>query len=584
MGFLKIYLRCFGLLDSEKRIAIILSLAGAALALLQFAEPILFGQVVDSLSKDKPAMHLVAMWAGFGFLSVAASVYIATHADRLAHRRRLGVMAHYFEHVVDLPASFHGEAQSGRLIGIMLSGTDKLFGMWLAMFREHLTAFVALVILIPTALYMNWQMALLLIGLMTVYAAFSALVVHKTHFGQTEATRYHVEVSGRVGDVIGNVAVVQSFTRLQEEARALRDLMGKLLAAQVPVLTWWAVMSILNKAAATITIVAIFALGTTLHAAGKTTVGEIVSFVGFATLLIGRLDQLSSFVSRMFFDAPAMKQFFEILDERSTLVEKPDAQPLKVGAGLVAFEGVSFRYPGSKSGIFDVNFEARPGETVAIVGPTGSGKTTTLALLQRVRDPQAGRITIDGQDLRDVTLESVRHAIGVVFQDAGLFDRSIAENLRIGKPGASDDEIKAAARLAEAEGFILGKSDGYSTRAGERGRTMSGGERQRLAIARAILKDAPILILDEATSALDTETEAKIKIALDRLARGRTTFVIAHRLSTVKNADMILFMEEGRIVERGSYKDLVAAGGRFADLVNAGELSDEEAAKVETGA
>jgi ATP-binding cassette subfamily B protein len=272
-----------------------------------------------------------------------------------------------------------------------------------------------------------------------------------------------------------------------------------------------------------------------------------------------------------------MKQFFEVLDERSTLEEKPGAPALKVTQAHVKFEGVTFHYPGTQVGITDVTFEAQPGETVAIVGPTGSGKTTTLALLQRVRDPAQGRILIDGQDLRDVSLDSIRHAIGVVFQDAGLFDRSIAENLRIGKPTATDDEIRAAARLAEAEPFIRTKADGYDTRAGERGRTLSGGERQRLAIARAVLKDAPILILDEATSALDTETEARIKLALDRLARGRTTFVIAHRLSTVKNANQILFMENGRIIERGSYAELIALGGRFADLVEAGTLADDPA-------
>jgi ATP-binding cassette subfamily B protein len=320
----------------------------------------------------------------------------------------------------------------------------------------------------------------------------------------------------------------------------------------------------------------LFALGTTLHARGEITVGEIVSYVGFATMLIGRLDQLTHFLSSLVFDAAGMRQFFAVLDQTSTLVEKPGAPPLKVSGGRVVFEHVTFKYPNSNSGIFDVSFVAEPGETVAIVGPTGSGKSTALALLQRARDPDAGAVAIDGQDLRDVTIDSIRRSIGVVFQDPGLFDRSIAENLRIGKPDASDDEIRRAARLAEADGFIENKTGGYDTRAGERGRGLSGGERQRLAIARAVLKNAPILILDEATSALDNETELKIKRALDKLARDRTTFVIAHRLSTVRSADKILYMEAGRILEVGKFDDLVAKGGRFADLVEAGELKDEE--------
>jgi ATP-binding cassette subfamily B protein len=207
------------------------------------------------------------------------------------------------------------------------------------------------------------------------------------------------------------------------------------------------------------------------------------------------------------------------------------------------------------------------------VGPTGAGKTTTLALLQRLRSPDLGRILIDGQDIEDVTLNSLRHQVAVVFQDAGLFNRSIAENIRIGRPDASDAEVEEAARMAEAHDFIARKPGGYQFVIGERGASLSGGERQRIAIARAILKNAPILILDEATSALDVETESRIKRALDRLRQGRTTFIIAHRLSTVADADMILVLDAGRIVERGTFRELVAQQGLFAHLVAEGGFS-----------
>ncbi|MBV5266639.1 glucan ABC transporter ATP-binding protein/ permease [Pinisolibacter aquiterrae] len=577
MSFFRLYFRAVALVGPDKGLAAGLAVAGIVLAFLGFAEPILFGRVVDALTHDRPAMTLVALWAGLGFLGIAAGIFVSLHADRLAHRRRLEVMKSFFEHVIQLPASFHSDEQSGRLIAVMLRGTDHLFSLLLSVFREHLTAVVMLVALIPVSIWMNWRMGLLLVALMVVYGTLSVIVVRKTRFGQERAESYHAQLSGRVVDVIGNVSVVQSFTRLQDEARALQSIMGNLIAAQFPVLNWWALASVLTRAAATITIVSLFALGTALHAKGEITVGEIVSFVGFATMLIGRLDQLTQFLSTLVFEAAGMRQFFEVLDRTSTLAEEPNAPALVVTGGRVVFDRVTFRYPRSTSGIFDVSFVAEPGETLAIVGPTGSGKSTALALLQRVRDPDEGRITIDGQDLRDVTLDSIRRAIGVVFQDPGLFDRSIAENLRIGKPDATDDEIRAAARLAEASGFIEGKQGGYDTRAGERGRGLSGGERQRLAIARAVLKNAPVLILDEATSALDNETELKIKRALETLSKNRTTFVIAHRLSTVRSADQILYMEAGRILERGRFDDLVAAKGRFAALVEAGELQDEEA-------
>ena len=320
--------------------------------------------------------------------------------------------------------------------------------------------------------------------------------------------------------MIGNVTVVQSYARLAAEMQAMRGMMAELLAAQYPVLTWWGLLTVLTRAAATIAMVAVFAVGAVLVARGEITVGEIVAFVGFANLLIGKLDQLSGFAVRIFQYAPTLRSFFDLLDATDGVREKPDARPLENVAGNVRYEGVTFRFRNSDQGVFDLNFEAPAGKTVALVGPTGAGKTTTLALLQRLREPDSGRILVDGHDIADVTLTSLRHNIAVVFQDAGLFNRSIAENIRVGRPDATDAEVEQAARLAEAHDFISKKPGGYDFVIGERGASLSGGERQRLAIARAILKDAPILILDEATSALDAETEASIKRALDRLRAG----------------------------------------------------------------
>jgi ATP-binding cassette subfamily B protein len=255
-------------------------------------------------------------------------------------------------------------------------------------------------------------------------------------------------------------------------------------------------------------------------------------------------------------------------------------------AGNVRYEDVTFRFKNSDQGVFNISFEAPAGRTVALVGPTGAGKTTTLALLQRLRAPETGRIIVDGHDIADVTVNSLRHNIAVVFQDAGLFNRSIAENIRVGRPDATDAEVEEAAQLAEAHDFIIKKPDGYQFVIGERGASLSGGERQRIAIARAILKNAPILILDEAASALDVETEARIKRALDRLRQGRTTLIIAHRLSTVANADTILVLEGGNIVERGTFRELVDNKGLFARLVIEGGFTvpGEEGQEVEAEA
>jgi len=228
---------------------------------------------------------------------------------------------------------------------------------------------------------------------------------------------------------------------------------------------------------------------------------------------------------------------------------------------------VSFAYPGGPNILSEVSFLARPGTATALVGQTGAGKSTAMSLLQRLWDPVSGRILIDGHDLRDVTLDSLRRAIGVVFQESMLFNRSIRDNLLIGKPDATQEEIERACRQAEAHDFIIRQSRGYDTMIGERGSTLSGGQRQRLAIARALLKDPPILILDEATSALDAATEARVGRALKALMTGRTTFIIAHRLSTVRDADEILVFDGGRIAERGTFDALLARHGKFAELV-----------------
>jgi ATP-binding cassette subfamily B protein len=318
--------------------------------------------------------------------------------------------------------------------------------------------------------------------------------------------------------------------------------------------------------------VVIFAAGAVLARRGEMTVGEIVSFIGFANLLIGRLDQVTGFVGRFFAQAPTVDAFFDLLATQADVRDAPHARPLGQVKGRVAFEGVTYRFPGTDTGVFDLTFTAEPGQTVALVGATGSGKTTTLALLQRLRDPEAGRITIDGIDVRDVTLASLRHAMAVVFQEAGLFNRSVAENLRVGRADATDAEIEEAARRADAHGFVARKPGGYGFVIGERGTALSGGERQRLAIARALLKGAPILLLDEATSALDTETEARVKRALDAARAGRTTFVIAHRLSTIVDADLIVVLEAGRVAERGRFAELARGGGPFSRLVAEGSF------------
>jgi glucan exporter ATP-binding protein len=581
MSLTRVYLRAIGFLAPEKWLTAMLILAGSALAMVLVYEQVLFGKVVDALAKKGDATPYIMQWALLGFFGILAGVLVAVMADRLAHRQRMVAMRSAFERSITLPISYHAEVGTGAVVRTIVAGSDTLFGTWLSFLREQTTALVGILLLVPTAIYMNWRLAALLGILAVVYAILNAIVVYRTSDGQAAVERHHISVAGRVGDVIGNVTVVQSYTRLSAEMNALRGLMSELLRAQYPVLTWWGVLTILTRSASTVTMVAVFAIGAMLAANDEATVGQIVSFVGFSQLLIGKLDQLSGFVTRIFMNAPTLRSFFQLLDTKLAITESKDATPLVDVKGNVRFENVSFRYGTGSQGVFDLDFEVPAGKTVALVGPTGSGKTTTLALLQRLRDPEAGRITIEGRDIRGVTLDSLRSAIAVVFQDAGLFNRPIGENIRVGRPEAPEAEVIEAARLAEAAEFIGQKPGGYDFVVGERGLSLSGGERQRIAIARAILKNAPILILDEATSALDTETEGKIKRALDTLREGRTTLIIAHRLSTVADADLILVFDKGRIVERGTFRTLVSHGELFARLVAEGGFHEPTEEKKE---
>lgn len=570
MTTLSAYRKAFGYLFAERTLAISLTLLGVFIAALQVMEPVLFGWAIDAMTKNEPSFPLIVMWAAAGFGAFLFGLGVSLQADRLCHRRRLAAMAAYLEHVLLLPLSFHSEARSGALMRIMTVGVDSMFLTWLSILREHFTGAVALLVILPIALWLNWKLALLLIGLMVVYVAVNAIVIRQTSGGQARVEQYFSDISGRVGDLFGNVSVLQSFLAVPAELADIRRSLTLLLETQYPVLNWWAILSVLTRAASSLSIVAIFAFGAYLRSTEGTSVGEIVSFVGFANMLIGRLDQITHFIMSLFYRGPQLIQFFEVMEEEKGPPEKPGALPLAVSGGHVAFEHVAFRYPTGEGGLADLSFEAKPGETVALVGPTGAGKSTTLALLQRAWDPQSGRILIDGQDVSEVTLASLRGAISVVFQDAGLFNRSIAENIRMGRPDATAAEIEEAARLAEAHDFIAAKPEGYATLVGERGQGLSGGERQRIAIARAILKNSPILILDEATSALDVATEARVQAALENLRAGRTTFVIAHRLSTVRAADRILVLRGGKVAEQGSFDDLVAQRSLFAELVKAG--------------
>jgi ATP-binding cassette, subfamily B, beta-glucan exporter len=573
----QVYTRALKYLSANRfRVAVVV-VANIILAVITIAEPILFGRIIDAISSGGSVTSVLMLWAGFGVFNTVAYVLVAREADRLAHGRRASLLTEAFGRIISMPLAWHHQRGTSNALHTLLRAAETLFGLWLEFMRTHLATAVALVLLIPTAISMDWRLSIVLAVLSIFYWIIGKVVMNRTKEGQASVESHYHNVFSHVSDSISNVSVLHSYNRIEAETLALKDYTRNLLSAQYPVLDWWALASGLNRTASTVSMGVILVIGAVLVQRGEIRVGDVVAFIGFANLLIGRLDLLRQFATQIFEARSKLEEFFKLEDSVQERAEPADAADLGDVRGEVEFRDVTFGFANTSQGVHEVSFIAKAGQTVAIVGPTGAGKTTLINLLQRVYDPQEGKILIDGQDIGKVTRKSLRHSIATVFQDAGLLNRSISENIRLGREGASEEEIAKAAEAAAATDFIESRLSGYETSVGERGNRLSGGERQRIAIARAILKNAPILVLDEATSALDVETEARVKTAIDRLRENRTTFIIAHRLSTVRDADKVIFLDDGRIVEMGTFDELSRSGGRFTSLLKtSGIVIDDE--------
>ncbi|WP_179039128.1 glucan ABC transporter ATP-binding protein/ permease [Rhizobium leguminosarum] len=583
MTLFKVYARALRYLGAYKLRVSLVVVANIVLATITIAEPILFGRIIDAISGKGEVKPILFMWATFAVFNTIAFVLVAREADRLAHGRRATLLTEAFGRIISMPLGWHHQRGTSNALHTLLRACETLFGLWLEFMRNHLSTVIALALLIPTAMSMDLRLSAVLMVLAIAYWLIGRVVMSRTKDGQASVENHYHTVFSHVSDSISNVSVLHSYNRIEAETRALKSFADRLLEAQYPVLDWWAIASALNRMASTIAMMVVLIIGTILVQAGQLRVGEVIAFIGFANLLIGRLDLMRQFATQIFEARSKLEEFYALEDSVREREEPAGNGEIKDVSGAIEFRDVSFGFGNSSQGLHNVSFSVKAGQTVAIVGPTGAGKTTLVNLLQRVYDAQGGKILVDGTDITKVTRKSLRRHIATVFQDAGLLNRSISDNIRLGREGASEEEMRRAAEAAAAADFIETREDRYDTHVGERGNKFSGGERQRIAIARAILKDAPILVLDEATSALDVETEARVKAAIDNLRQNRTTFIIAHRLSTVREADMVLFLDDGRVVEQGSFDELSHSNGRFAALLRAsGILTDDEVRKAHT--
>jgi subfamily B ATP-binding cassette protein MsbA len=436
-----------------------------------------------------------------------------------------------------------------------------------------------IIALVGTLFYLDWVMSLVIL---LVYPIAFWPILEIGNRLRRVAKRTQAELGGMTAlltEKFSSVRLIKSFRLEDYASKQAADTFDEVYRLRLKAIRGKAKVDPLLEALGGIAVAGVIALAYWRISTGQATVGDFMGFVSALLMAAQPVRGLGNLAARLQEGLAATEKYYALIDETPAITDRPSARELDVSEARIAFENVSFSYPvaGAIPALREVSLDIPGGATVALVGRSGGGKSTMINLVPRLFDVTGGRVTIDGQDIRDVTLGSLRSRIALVSQDITLFDDTIEANIALGRLGADHDEIVAAAQAAAADGFIRAQPDGYHTRIGDAGARLSGGQRQRLALARAILKDAPILLLDEATSALDTESERLVQAALDRFTKNRTTIVIAHRLSTVKDADRIVVLDQGRIAEMGTHDELRARGGIYEELCQSQFVGDSTA-------
>jgi subfamily B ATP-binding cassette protein MsbA len=538
-------------------------------ALAQLFVPRYLGNTIDAIIRTRN-LQLLNLTAGVilaAFLVRSVFLYgqlylIFYIGHRVIADLRNAIFSQIQRWSLDRFARWH----SGELIARAIQDTQLIQTNLLSGLVDFVGVSLTLLGILLMIFWLQWQLALVTVLVIPLFFGTARLFGREIHKISARAQQRIADLTTLLREAVAGARIIRAFTQearettrfAAENERTFRENLriSKLVATEAPV------VSLLT----TIGLVLVLWKGGQYVTRGVMTAGELVAFLTYVGIAVEPVLHLTRLYSGMRQAAASVERIVEVLTTRETVLEAPDAFDLPPIQGHVAFRNVSFAYDGQQEVLTDITFEVRPGERVAIIGPSGAGKSTLINLIPRFYDPTRGVVEIDGYDLRRVKIQSLRRQIGIVPQEVVLFSGTIRENIAYGRPGATMEEVEAAARAANAHAFICGLPAGYDTVVGEGGLQLSGGERQRIAIARAILNNPRILILDEATSALDSESERLIQEALERLMEGRTTFIVAHRMSTVRHAHRILVLMDGRLVEEGSHEDLLRREGVYQRL------------------
>ncbi|HEV7454238.1 MAG TPA: ABC transporter ATP-binding protein [Candidatus Saccharimonadales bacterium] len=565
----------------------LISLFTILLAAMSQLVPLFTKGAIDEISKighnAHPDVTRVAIFAILIFVTDFGQTILSNIGgyigDIMSVRLQQLLSQRYYRHVLSLPQKYFDTELSGKIINRMSRGISQITQFMQMMSNNFLQFLFSTIFSLVIVAYYSWQVALMLAALYPVFIWLTKRSSSKWQGYQKTINEEQDIASGRFAESIGQVRVVKSFLQEARELKFFGRRYDKVVETTHPQSKLWHTQDVLRRSVLNVIFLGVFVFIFVETAKGRYTVGTMVLLIQYAMLIRIPIFTISFLVDQTQRAISNTRDYFEAMDVQPEIADNDNAKELKVSQGEIVFDDVHFSYSQDKPVLKGISFTVKADSKVALVGESGEGKTTLTNLLLRLYDVTGGQIRIDGQVVHDVTQASLRGAIGVVFQEPALFSGTIRENIAYGRPGAALEDVEAAANAANADEFIQKFEKQYDTEIGERGLKLSGGQKQRIAIARALLKDAPILILDEATSSLDSRSESMVQEALERLMRGRTTIIIAHRLSTIQNVDQIITLSGGKVEETGSPAELAKGKGIYAELLKLQNRHNESGAK-----